>query len=116
MRSTRLLFHVLQTACQFALAGAALTSAYYLTPLQSPQGYSALRTRGKGVSSVAQILDLVGSVYDAVADASHWQTFLDAYILAVGASRGSLVLLDPNATGTGVIRWAGFLAQDIHLY
>src|ERR1039458_784429 len=50
--------------------------------------------------------ELVSLVYEAAADASRWQAFLDAYVEAVRGRRASLELSIGPGNGTGRFTWA----------
>lgn len=62
------------------------------------------------------VLELVGLIYDSVADASRWPVFLEACVHAIGARRGTLVLLNPNSDGIDVACWRGWRDEEIQLY
>jgi DNA-binding CsgD family transcriptional regulator/PAS domain-containing protein len=68
------------------------------------------------VGAVAgNLSDLVGFVYEAAADASRWQAFLDAYAEAVGARRATLLLGNWNQNRAAAFRWSGWPDGDVGL-
>jgi DNA-binding CsgD family transcriptional regulator len=62
------------------------------------------------------VLDLIELIYASVAGASRWQTFLDAFVLAVGGRTGALALHDANRDGGGVVCWSGWPDDEVRLY
>lgn len=63
------------------------------------------------------ILDLVSLIYDAVEEASRWQSFLDALVATIGASKATMVIYDAYRHGQwAAICWHGWSKEDIQLY
>lgn len=62
------------------------------------------------------LLDLVGLIYDAVADASRWPVFLEAFVRAVHASKATLALRDTAGDQFALVCWHGWTKQDLQLY
>lgn len=62
------------------------------------------------------VLDLLGLIYDAVADASHWPTFLQSFARAIGAPKGLLALRDSKHIEFACVCWCGWSDEDIRLY
>jgi len=62
------------------------------------------------------ILGLVDLIYEAVADASRWQTFLDRFVHAVRARRGTIALMDSHGEHIAVVCWYGWPDEDIRLF
>jgi hypothetical protein len=62
------------------------------------------------------ILDLLGLIYDAAGDASHWPAFLEALLRAINASKGTLALRDSKHTEFAFACWRGWSNEDIQLY
>jgi len=62
------------------------------------------------------VLDLVGLISEAITDPSRWQTFLDAFVQAVGARTGTLALRDASQEEFGVVRWSGLSEAEVQLY
>ena len=60
--------------------------------------------------------DLIGLIYDAVADASRWHVFLEACIKALGAQKGNLSFRDAVTPQFPSVCTVGFTAQDMRLY
>lgn len=63
-----------------------------------------------------KVLELVGLIYTAVAGASHWQTFLDALVSAIGCERAALLIHNTEGEGFSVVCWRGWPDEDIQLY
>ncbi len=63
-----------------------------------------------------KISTLTDLIYAAVADVSCWQTFLDAYVEAVGARRGTLWLIREPGTEGSVLCWSNWSEEDVRLY
>src|SRR5579884_902391 len=61
-------------------------------------------------------LDLIGSIYDAVADARRWPAFLESFVHAVGGARGSLALLDPGMRAPDIVCWYGWPENELRDY
>jgi len=62
------------------------------------------------------VLELVGLIYDSVADASRWPMFLGACVRAIGARRASLAVRDSDGDEYGIVCWHGWPDDDIQLY
>jgi DNA-binding CsgD family transcriptional regulator len=65
---------------------------------------------------MATVLTLIGMIYEAVWDASVWQAFLDAFVIAMGGRRGALGLSAGHREGSVMFRWSGWPDEDIRLY
>lgn len=63
-----------------------------------------------------QTLELIGLIYDAVADASRWPAFLGAFASAVGACGGTLALRPPEGKEFWILCWAGYTDDDVQVY
>src|SRR5271156_1974982 len=61
-------------------------------------------------------LELIGRIYDAVADATRWREFLDALVHASNCTTGTLVLLGPRSEDASIVCWYGLTDEDIALY
>jgi hypothetical protein len=48
-------------------------------------------------------LELIGRIYDAVADPTRWREFLDALVHASNCSTGTLVLLGPRLEDASIV-------------
>ena len=59
--------------------------------------------------------ELVSLVYEAAADASRWQAFLDAYVEAVRGRRASLVLSTGHGHGPAPFRWSIWPDEDLRV-
>jgi DNA-binding CsgD family transcriptional regulator/PAS domain-containing protein len=62
------------------------------------------------------ILELIGLIYESVADASRWQTFLDAFVGVVRARGAVLALRDSKHADFTLVRWSGWSDEDIRMY
>ena len=62
------------------------------------------------------VLTLIGMIYEAAWDASAWQAFLDAFVIAMGGRRGALGLIAGHREGSVIFRWSGWPDEDIRLY
>jgi DNA-binding CsgD family transcriptional regulator len=60
--------------------------------------------------------DLVGRIYDAAADSALWPTFLESFVRATNAMRGSLTLGTPRIEEIAVVCWYGWRDEDYALY
>ena len=56
--------------------------------------------------------ELVNLIYEAAADASRWQAFLDAYVEAVGGRRASLLLSAGHGNGPAPFHWSNGPRED----
>lgn len=61
------------------------------------------------------IIELIGLIYDSVADASRWQIFLETFVRAVRAQAGTLAIF-PTPNATTVSCRTGYSADDIRQY
>ena len=59
--------------------------------------------------------ELVSLVYEAAADASLWQAFLDAYVEAARGRRAALVLGTGHGNGAAPFRWSTWPREDVRL-
>jgi DNA-binding CsgD family transcriptional regulator len=64
----------------------------------------------------AVIPDLIGLIYDSVGDGSRWPAFLEAFASAVRTPCCALLIHNPESDRFTVVRWHGWLDQDIQLY
>jgi DNA-binding CsgD family transcriptional regulator len=62
------------------------------------------------------ILELIGLIYESVADGSRWPLFLEALLQAIQARRGALVILDTTEAGSNMICWRGWSNEEIQLF
>src|SRR5580704_13942746 len=60
--------------------------------------------------------DLVGLIYDAVADSALWPFFLKSLACATNASLGSLTLGTPKIEQVDIVCWYGWRDEDQPLY
>jgi DNA-binding CsgD family transcriptional regulator len=68
------------------------------------------------VKGMTTELDLVGLMYDAVADAARWPSFLESLVRATNATRGSLTLGTPRIEEVAIVCWYGWRDEDYPLY
>jgi DNA-binding CsgD family transcriptional regulator len=61
-------------------------------------------------------LELLGLIYDAVADAKAWPIFLEALVGAANAALGSLALASLPMDELAVVCWHGWKSEDYPLY
>jgi len=59
--------------------------------------------------------ELVSLIYEAAADASLWQVFLDAFAEAVGGRRAALLLSAGHGHGAAPFHWSTWLDEDVRL-
>src|SRR5579872_3015547 len=58
--------------------------------------------------------DLIGMIYDAVADASRWPIFLEAFVHATNGKNCTLAIHTPE--GWNLVRYYGWSDEDMRLY
>jgi DNA-binding CsgD family transcriptional regulator/PAS domain-containing protein len=62
------------------------------------------------------ILKLTSLIYDAVADSSGWQAFLEAFVCAVNAERGTFTIRDVDRDEFTAVSWHGWPPEILTLY
>jgi DNA-binding CsgD family transcriptional regulator len=62
------------------------------------------------------VLTLVGLIYDAVADASRWPAFLEAFVRAIGGRKATLSLRDSKHPEFAMVTWFGWSDEDVQVY
>lgn len=60
--------------------------------------------------------DLIGMIYDAVADASRWPIFLEAFVHATNGKNCTLAIHTPGMEGWNLVRYYGWSDEDMRLY
>lgn len=65
---------------------------------------------------MAEILELIGLIYDAVADASRWPVFLEAFVRTLDGRQGALSIGDGRWEQYGMVCRYGWSEQDIRIY
>src|SRR5581483_3916189 len=60
--------------------------------------------------------DLIGMIYDAVADASRWPIFLEAFVRATNGKNCTLAIHTPGMEGWNLVRYHGWSDEDMRLY
>ena len=58
--------------------------------------------------------DLIDAIYSAAVGTTPWVSFLEALLLRIGASKGTLLLVGPSEVGA--VCWYGWTDEDMRLY
>jgi DNA-binding CsgD family transcriptional regulator len=62
------------------------------------------------------ILALIGLIYDSVADASRWPSFLEAFVSAIRGRKATLSLRDSEHLEFTMATWFGWSDDDVRVY
>jgi DNA-binding CsgD family transcriptional regulator len=62
------------------------------------------------------VLALIGLIYDSVADASRWPSFLEAFVAAIRGRKATLSLRDSEHPEFTMVTWFGWSDDDVHVY
>jgi DNA-binding CsgD family transcriptional regulator len=62
------------------------------------------------------VLNLIGMIYDSVADASRWPSFLEAFVYAIRGRRATLSLRDSKHPEFAMVSWFGWSDDDVRVY
>jgi hypothetical protein len=75
-----------------------------------------IQSANVGTAQTDTILDLIGLIYDSAVESSHWRVFLQAFVLAIRATRCTLSLRDLTSPEFTMVCWYGWSGEEMQLY